>query len=51
MLTLSTNSVYRVLPDATHASLIEDANDAANAGQAILDAVESVRTGAPLRNP
>jgi len=45
MLNLSTNSVHRVLADATHASLIEDESDAAVASQAILDAVESVRTG------
>jgi len=48
MLSLSTNSVHRVLPDVTHASLIEDESDAAIASQAILDAVESVRTGTPL---
>jgi pimeloyl-ACP methyl ester carboxylesterase len=48
MVNLSTNSVQRLLPDATHASLIEDESDAAVASQAILDAVESVRTGTPL---
>ena len=48
MLNLSTNSVHRVLTDATHASLIEDESDGAIASQAILDAVESVRTGTPL---
>ena len=48
VLNLSTNSVQRLLPDATHASLIEDESDAAVASQAILDAVESVRTGTPL---
>jgi len=51
MLNLSTNSLHRVLPDATHASLIEDESDAAVASQAILDAVESVRTGTPLADP
>lgn len=48
MLNLSTNSVQRMLSDATHASLIEDESDAAAASQAILDAVEAVRTGTPL---
>jgi hypothetical protein len=33
--------------NATHASLIEDESDAADASQAILDAGESVRTGKP----
>ena len=48
MLNLSTNSVHRLVPDATHASLIEDEGDAAVPSQGILDAVESVRTGTPL---
>jgi pimeloyl-ACP methyl ester carboxylesterase len=51
MVTLSTNSLHQVLPDATHASLITDEGDAAIASQAILDVVESVRTGTPLANP
>jgi hypothetical protein len=51
MVTLSTNSVQRVLPDTTHASLITDEGDAAIASQAILDVVESVRAGTPLANP
>ncbi len=46
---LSTNSVHRVIPDATHTSLIEEEGDAANAIQAILDVVEAVRSGATLR--
>jgi len=50
MLNLSTNSVHRVLADATHSSLIDDESDAAAASQAILDVVESVRTGTPLAN-
>jgi pimeloyl-ACP methyl ester carboxylesterase len=48
MVTLSTNSVHRVLPDATHDSLITDDDDAAISSQAILDVVESIRTGKPL---
>ena len=51
MVNLSTNSVHRVLPDATHASLIGDESDAAIASQAILDAVEPVRAGTPLADP
>lgn len=51
MVTLSTNSVHRLLPDATHDSLIEDEGDAALASQAILDVVQSVRAGTPLANP
>jgi hypothetical protein len=34
--------------DATHASLIEDESDSANAIDAILDVVEAVRSGATL---
>ena len=51
MATLSTNSVQRVLADATHTSLISDETHAAFSTQAILDVVESVRTGTPLANP
>jgi pimeloyl-ACP methyl ester carboxylesterase len=51
MLNLSTNSVHRVLAEATHTSLIEDESDAAVASQAILEAVESIRTGTPLASP
>jgi hypothetical protein len=51
MFSLSTDSVHRVLPDATHASLIAAESDAAVASQAILNAVESVRTGTPLADP
>jgi pimeloyl-ACP methyl ester carboxylesterase len=45
---LSTNSSHRVLEDATHASLIEDQGDAAQAIQAILDVVRAVRSGEDL---
>lgn len=48
MVTLSTNGIHLVLPDATHTSLIEDEGDAAVASQAILDVVRSVRAGTPL---
>jgi hypothetical protein len=47
MAALSTRSAHLVLPDATHASLIDDERDAAVASQAILNVVEMVRgTGA-----
>ena len=49
MAALSTNSVHRMIPDATHTSLIEDQGDAVNAIQAILDVVAAVRSGATLR--
>src|SRR2546429_97301 len=45
---LSTNSVHRVLPDTDHPGLIHDRAAAAQASQAILDVVASVRSGAPL---
>jgi pimeloyl-ACP methyl ester carboxylesterase len=45
---LSTNSVQRVIQDASHASLIEDEGDSGNAIQAILDVVAAVRSGEPL---
>jgi pimeloyl-ACP methyl ester carboxylesterase len=46
--TLSTNSRHRIVADATHASLVLDASDAAAASQAIRDVVASVRTSTPL---
>jgi pimeloyl-ACP methyl ester carboxylesterase len=45
---LSTNSVHRVLPDTDHPGLIHDRLGAAQASQAILDVVASVRSGTPL---
>jgi pimeloyl-ACP methyl ester carboxylesterase len=45
---LSTNSAHRVLPDTDHPSLIHDTAGAAQATQAILDVVASVRSGTPL---
>jgi pimeloyl-ACP methyl ester carboxylesterase len=42
---LSTNSVQRVIQDASHASLIEDKGDSANAISAILDVVAAARSG------
>ena len=45
---LSTNSVHRVVPGATHASLVEDRADAAVTSRAIRDVVRSVRAARPL---
>jgi pimeloyl-ACP methyl ester carboxylesterase len=45
---LSANGVHRVLPNATHASLIFDEGGAATSTQAIRAVVESVRTAKPL---
>jgi hypothetical protein len=51
MATLSTNSLHRVVPGATHQSLIDDPTHAAAVSQAIHDVLVSVRTGAPLASP
>ena len=45
---LSSNSVHRILPDTDHPGLIHDRAGAAQASQAILDVVASVRSGTPL---
>ena len=45
---LSTNSTHRVLPAATHTSLITGV-DAEASSQAILDVVSSLRTGTAVR--
>jgi alanine racemase len=47
--TLSTNSLHRFEPGATHASFVEDPQHAAAVTRAIHDVVVSVRTGEPLR--
>jgi pimeloyl-ACP methyl ester carboxylesterase len=47
---LSTNSFHRVLPDTDHPSVIHEKAGAAQASQAILDVVASVRAGTPLTN-
>ncbi|HEY4610574.1 MAG TPA: alpha/beta hydrolase [Ilumatobacteraceae bacterium] len=41
--TLSSNSVHRVVADATHDSLVSTSNGAAHSSQAIIDVVDSVR--------
>jgi pimeloyl-ACP methyl ester carboxylesterase len=48
MTALSTNSAHRVLPDTDHPGLIHDRVGAAQASQAVLDVVASVRSGTPL---
>jgi len=48
MAELSSNSVHRVIPTATHDSLISGV-DAPQSTQAILDVVQAVRSGRPLR--
>jgi hypothetical protein len=46
--TLSTNSLHRVVSGATHASFLENPDHAAAVTRAIHDVVVSVRTGEPL---
>lgn len=48
MAALSTNSRHVVVPGATHQSLVDNPTHAAIVSQAIVDAVEAIRTGAPL---
>ena len=45
---LSTNSVQRLLPGATHASLTEDDAESQDSVQAVLDVVGAVRSGGAL---
>jgi pimeloyl-ACP methyl ester carboxylesterase len=49
--TLSTNSLHRVVSGATHASFLENPDHAAAVTHAIHDVAVSVRTGEPLRGP
>jgi len=49
--TLSTNSLHRVVSGATHASFVENPDHAAAVTKAIHDVVVSVRTGEPLKGP
>ncbi|MEU8223553.1 alpha/beta hydrolase [Kribbella sp. NPDC048915] len=50
-LSLSTNSVHRVVSGATHASLVDDPDHAAAVTQAINDVIATVRSGVPLPHP
>jgi pimeloyl-ACP methyl ester carboxylesterase len=45
---LSSNSVHRYLPDATHQMVVEDEDPARQASEAILDLVSAVRTNTPV---
>ena len=47
--TLSTNSVHRVEPGATHDDFVNNPSHAAAVTRAVHDVVVSLRTGAPLR--
>jgi pimeloyl-ACP methyl ester carboxylesterase len=51
MTKLSTNSLHRLEPGASHASFVDDPAHAAAVTQAIHDVVVSVRTGQPLQGP
>ena len=48
MAALSTNSVHRVVEDASHEALVAEPDGAAATTAAILDVVSSVRSGEPL---
>ncbi len=48
---LSTNSSQHSVPDATHASLVDDEHDAVSSSRAILDVVQSIRTGSATATP
>ena len=45
---LSTNSVHRLLPNATHSMLTEDKDTAARSSRAITEVVNAVRTSTAL---
>jgi pimeloyl-ACP methyl ester carboxylesterase len=51
MALLSSKSIHRLLPDATHSSLIEDQQDSTSASAAIIDVGEALRSGTPLDTP
>ena len=48
LVTLSTNSVHRMVPNASHDMVPADENTAHQSSQAILDVVSAIRTGAPI---
>ena len=50
LVSLSTNSVHRVMQDLSHAPLITSESGATASSKAILDVVAAVRTGARLAN-
>jgi pimeloyl-ACP methyl ester carboxylesterase len=50
LVALSTNSIQRVLPDASHEQVVEDEDAAREASAAVAAVVEAVRTGTPVRD-
>lgn len=48
LVALSTDSVHRMLPDASHDMITADEGTARQSSQAIVDVVSAVRTGAPI---
>lgn len=50
LVSLSTNSVHRVMPDLSHVPLITSESGAAASSKAILNVVTAVRTGAHVAN-
>lgn len=46
--TLSTNSQHRVVPNATHTSLVDDERQASNSTDAIRAVMQAARSGSPL---
>jgi pimeloyl-ACP methyl ester carboxylesterase len=50
-LSLSPNSLHRVVPGATHGSFVGNPDHAAAVARAIDDVLVSIRTGAPLTQP
>jgi pimeloyl-ACP methyl ester carboxylesterase len=51
MVELSTNSLHRVEPGATHGDLVSDPSHTVSVVRAIHDVVASLRTGTPLSHP
>jgi hypothetical protein len=49
MAELSANSLHNVVPGATHQSIVDNPTHAAVVSQAIVDVVEAIRSGSPLR--
>jgi hypothetical protein len=51
MVELSTNSLHRVVPGATHGDLVSDPSHTVSVVRAIRDVVASLRTRTPLSHP
>lgn len=49
LVTLSTNSAHRLLPDATHDMVVADRDTARRSSQAVLDVVTATRTNTTLK--